>query len=290
VEYAVYRKVDISLGAQVEPTARPELTELSPAARENALMMLAADWDFVTTVPVLVEDSYAVVVPTLADSTIVSGPYQTTFRVTALTATPGVFFHSPPDSGYSVDNIAPSVPSGLLLAGNELSWEESSDLDFDYFTVYGSTSTVLGAGSVPIAYTVGTMQVIDPTAYPYIHVTATDVSGNEGAAALLDLVTGVDPEIPSTRSFRLDAAVPNPFNPSTRIAYSVPTEGVVALRIYDAAGRLVRTLVDEVVPAGEHTASWNGTDGAGSRVGSGVYFYRLEASDFMQTRRVVLVK
>jgi hypothetical protein len=111
VEYAVYRKIDPNLGAAATSATASSFDDLSPAAKENALMMLAAGWDFITTVPVLVDNEYAVVVPTLKDSTIVSGQYCSTFRVTALSATPGVFFHSPPDSGYSVDNLAPSVPT-----------------------------------------------------------------------------------------------------------------------------------------------------------------------------------
>lgn len=290
VEYAIYREIDASLGAQAQRDEPAELIELSPAAQENAQMMLAAGWDFVMTVPVLVEDCYAAVVPTLADSTVVSGLVQSTFRVTALTATPGVFFHSRPDSGYSVDNVAPGVPAGLLLIGNELSWEESTAPDFQHFTVYGSPSQELSTGSTPIAYTVEPTQVIDPGAYPYLHVTATDAAGNEGAAALLDLVTAVDPGTPSARSFRLGAAMPNPFNPSTRISYSVPVSGRVSLTVFDAAGRTVRILIDEAVDPGDHFAEWNGTDRSGAPVGSGVYFYRLDAVGSASTRKMVLLK
>ncbi len=83
---------------------------------------------------------------------------------------------------------------------------------------------------------------------------------------------------------------PNPFNPSTMIRYSLPRSGHVELEIYDLGGRQVRTLVREVVEAGEHRARWNGRDDAGAQVVSGVYLYRLRTDDHVETRRMVLLK
>jgi len=71
---------------------------------------------------------------------------------------------------------------------------------------------------------------------------------------------------------------PNPFDPQTQISYTIPgsaSGAPVSLRIYDVAGRLVRTLVDAIQPPGIHVLGWDGTDERGSRVSSGVYFYRL---------------
>ncbi|HUU29016.1 MAG TPA: PQQ-binding-like beta-propeller repeat protein [archaeon] len=85
---------------------------------------------------------------------------------------------------------------------------------------------------------------------------------------------------------------PNPFNPSTTISYSVP-EGAserITLKVYNLRGRLVRTLVQDVREAGNYTVFWDGTDETGRRVSSGVYFYRIQAGEFVQTRKMVLVK
>ncbi len=85
--------------------------------------------------------------------------------------------------------------------------------------------------------------------------------------------------------------VPNPCNPSTRIAYSMSRAGSVTLRVYDVAGRLVRTLVDDDhSPAGRAEVAWDGRDDRGASVASGVYFYRLEAGSFVSTRKMVLLK
>jgi flagellar hook assembly protein FlgD len=90
---------------------------------------------------------------------------------------------------------------------------------------------------------------------------------------------------------RLFQNAPNPFNPETTIRYSLSKPGRVVLRIYNASGALVRTLVDEPRPAGSYTARWNGADDAGRRLGSGVYFYEIQtASGFRDARKLVLLK
>jgi flagellar hook assembly protein FlgD len=84
--------------------------------------------------------------------------------------------------------------------------------------------------------------------------------------------------------------VPNPFNPTTTIAFDLASAGRVQLRIYDVTGKLVRTLVDESRPAGRYTETWTGIDVVGARVASGVYFYRLDAMGFASTRKMVLLQ
>jgi len=83
---------------------------------------------------------------------------------------------------------------------------------------------------------------------------------------------------------------PNPFNPVTKIRFTLANPSQTRIQIYDSAGRLVRTLVDEPMTAGSHTVTWNGLDDAGRPTGSGVFFYRLNAGDFMQSRRMTILK
>ena len=76
-----------------------------------------------------------------------------------------------------------------------------------------------------------------------------------------------------------------------QLRYNVPAGGgKMSLRIYDARGQLVKTLVSGHAAAGEHTARWDGLDGRGRTVASGIYFYRLKAGDFAQTSKMVLTK
>jgi len=93
---------------------------------------------------------------------------------------------------------------------------------------------------------------------------------------------------------RLGHARPNPFNPVTTIDYSLAGENRVTIRVFDAAGRVVRTLVDSQVEAGLHTAVWDGATDTGSRAASGVYFVRMKADraakGFRASRKLVLLK
>jgi len=93
---------------------------------------------------------------------------------------------------------------------------------------------------------------------------------------------------------KLSQARPNPFNPRTTIEYSIAAPGYVTLRVYDLAGRVVRTLVDRDVEPGEHKVVWDGTTDAGQRAASGVYFVKMEiAGDsgaFRAARKLVLLK
>jgi hypothetical protein len=84
--------------------------------------------------------------------------------------------------------------------------------------------------------------------------------------------------------------IPNPFNPRTVIRYDVAAPGHVSLRVYDVRGALVRVLEDRIRAMGRYEVDWNGDDGRGERVASGVYFYRLTTPGYSQTRKMVLLK
>ncbi|MCP4549790.1 MAG: T9SS type A sorting domain-containing protein [bacterium] len=84
--------------------------------------------------------------------------------------------------------------------------------------------------------------------------------------------------------------MPNPFNPTTKIVFALPEAGSVQLQIIDAAGRRVRTLVNERLEVGRHEVTWDGRDDTGHRQGSGLYLYRLEAGGHALTRKMLLLK
>jgi hypothetical protein len=91
-------------------------------------------------------------------------------------------------------------------------------------------------------------------------------------------------------SFHLNQNYPNPFNPITSIEYSLQKTGHVHLRIYDVSGRLVRTLVNEVQQMGPKRVIWNGLNNQGQEASSGIYFCRLDAGNFLATRKIVLLR
>jgi len=97
-----------------------------------------------------------------------------------------------------------------------------------------------------------------------------------------------DPLLP--HEYALLQNYPNPFNPTTTIAFRLPVRAHVTLDVYSIVGRKVATLVARVMSAGEHEAMWDGRDDLGRASASGVYFYRLEADEYVATRRMVLIK
>jgi hypothetical protein len=90
--------------------------------------------------------------------------------------------------------------------------------------------------------------------------------------------------------FNLSANYPNPFNPATTITYELAKPSHVRLDVYNAAGQLVRVLVDSQKGAGRHQLRWDGLDWRGMQAASGVYFYRLRTGEFERTRKMVLVQ
>jgi hypothetical protein len=89
----------------------------------------------------------------------------------------------------------------------------------------------------------------------------------------------------------LEQNYPNPFNPATTIEYSIARPGHVTLRVYNVAGQLVRTLVDEnQAPGPVRIARWDGRNETGNPVASGVYLYQLEAPGFTRTKKMVMVR
>jgi hypothetical protein len=253
-------------------------------------------WDFVVTVPASGESSYSTVVSTLCDSTIAGGDCYSTFFVRAHTPEPLIVFDSPPDSGYSLDNLEPGAPQSLVIDTELLaSWSPNEvDEDFDHFTVYcvSDISTPIGQAGV-VATTTDTAIVLpDTTQGKYIFVTAKDFAGNESGEServLNSPVTGIG-EPPPPRRTALYQNVPNPFNPTTTIRFDLAKKSDVTLRIYDVAGRLVRTLVDGSLPRDRHAVLWDGLNDAGSQVASGVYFYRLVAGDFTEVKKMTILK
>ncbi|MCP4710306.1 MAG: T9SS type A sorting domain-containing protein [Planctomycetes bacterium] len=83
---------------------------------------------------------------------------------------------------------------------------------------------------------------------------------------------------------------PNPFNPRTTIGYTLANKSEVKLAVYNSSGQLVKTLVDEQQPAGPYSVDWDGSNNAGARVGSGIYFYKMEAGNYTKTHKMVLLK
>ena len=101
---------------------------------------------------------------------------------------------------------------------------------------------------------------------------------------------GIGDDDPAAFTFELAQNYPNPFNPSTSLRYTIPQSVDVRLEIFNVLGQLVKILVNEPQNAGVKTVVWDGTNALGNKVASGVYLYKLTAGNFVQTRKMMLMK
>lgn len=104
------------------------------------------------------------------------------------------------------------------------------------------------------------------------------------------ITTSVDPRLPPASRLVDLRAAPNPFNPRVQLTVHVTHAGPARLQVYDARGRLVATLLDGLLPAGDHTIFWDGRDAQGRSVVSGVYHLKLDSVDGIATRKLALVR
>jgi hypothetical protein len=178
-----------------------------------------------------------------------------------------------------------------------LIWSPAPKEYLHHFAIYRSTSPGFVPGPENLrASTRDTVFVdakIDSRMTYYYRLSAFDSSGNQGRLSeeISAFATGVAEgglsEMP--RDYALQQNHPNPFNPETMIHYQLPQKSAVKIVIYDMLGRSIRTLVDTEQEAGYHQVRWDGRDAQGRRLAGGVYFYRLKAAEFRETRKMILL-
>jgi hypothetical protein len=126
--------------------------------------------------------------------------------------------------------------------------------------------------------------------YGAISVWCVQFSANFSSASFVNPPAPVGDGSMGSSRFVLHPNAPNPFNPATEIAYTVPGDGFVSLVIYSLDGRVVKTLVSEQQPRGRYEVSWTGVDENGHRVASGTYLYALKAGQSTELKKMTLVK
>ena len=106
------------------------------------------------------------------------------------------------------------------------------------------------------------------------------------------LVLSVDDDTPSNMPEKssLRQNYPNPFNPSTQISFALSRSSAVKLEVFNSVGQKVRVLFEKHLGSGEHIVSWDGRDQDGEQMGSGVYFYRLQVGDSVQSKKMILLQ
>ncbi len=185
----------------------------------------------------------------------------------------------------------PAKPTGLSATGGDsrvsLRWDNphnSTITEWQYRRKagsgsWGSSRTISGSGAGTTSYAV--TGLLDLTRYTF-QVRAKNAAG-EGPWS-------DEASAQTTLPFRRSSNHPNPFNAETLLRYAVPEAQRVRLTIYDMLGRAVRELVHEVRPAGVHEVVWDGRDGEGRPLASGIYLYRLVTAESSHTRKMILLR
>jgi hypothetical protein len=183
--------------------------------------------------------------------------------------------------GYHHDGstvVGMPIPTGNQIFSTPAAGDLDGDGDVDVaFASYDATVNVLDfpGASTPAAYEWPTL------------------GGNNYRTAVYGQPTPyqTDATVPPLAAYSLELSqnVPNPFGARTTIRYMVPRDQRVALRVYNVSGRLVRTLVDGVAPAGPNRVDWDGCDGRGKALSSGIYFYSLDDGSRTITRKGILL-
>ena len=252
------------------------------------------EWVSLHSIAAYGAEYYTTEAHTLMDST---GEHDgmTTYRVVAAIGDVGVLI-SETATGYSVDNIAPGVPQGLMAVlvdeGIHITWEMSADEDFQYYMLEKSSDEAFTEPEVfemiDIAY-LDLDYVLNES--NYYRIAAVDHAGNiSDYSDVVDftvLATDVD-LIPDV--FALHQNYPNPFNPVTTLQYDLPEDALVNITIYDIMSRIVKNLVSSQQNAGYKSIQWNATNHLGQPVSAGLYLYTIEAGKFRQTKKMVLLK
>jgi hypothetical protein len=150
-----------------------------------------------------------------------------------------------------------------------------------------------GQGSLTAEFGLGSISFADSLTIDWPSGYVQTLSGPLGGGNYLIVEPLISTEVASgvpPRAHRLLPAAPNPFNPATRIAFEIPRAERVNVSIYDVSGRSVHTLADASYPAGRFELVWDGRDRAGRGAPSGVYFARMTAGSFVDTKRLLLLR
>ena len=196
---------------------------------------------------------------------------------------------------YGEESQVPPPPENVVLTNIEnditLTWDMPDINDFSYFNIYYSYE---GEDFEILDTTVGIVYeyLITQMGYYQFYITTVNQMGMESdPSAIVEYTTaGNEGNIPPLKT-ALFGNYPNPFNPETTISFQT-TESTESteIKIYNLKGQKVRTLVNEVIPAGQHSVIWDGKDKSGNAVSSGIYFYRLETSNYSSTKKMLLMK
>jgi hypothetical protein len=236
---------------------------------------------------------YSYVAATTGDSLPTSNPV-TLFMVMALDSSNTSHWDSAPDSGYSVDNLAPAAPTSLTgsysSGATHLHWVRNAEADLTGYRVYrGPSASFIPSSANLLASPPDTGFVDSSATGSYYKVSAVDVHGNESLFALLT-PAGTVSTPGSEGIFALARPTPNPARGEMEFGFTLPAAGIATLKIFDGRGRQIDTPVHGPCSAGPQSVRWTGRDGEGRAIPAGVYFAKLDALGRTMTVRFAVLR
>jgi len=192
------------------------------------------------------------------------------------------FRYSPQDSVGTARDTTIDLGTGLTFSvtvggtANEYQWQKD---EVDIPGANGSSYTIDSATSADQgSYLCKITNTIAPNLTLYSRPFCVSLTGEVGIVKSSDHIPNV---------FNLQQNYPNPFNPQTTIAYQLPKASQVKISLYNATGQLIETMVNAWQPAGQHSVKWTATQ---SGTSSGIYFYQIQAGDYFEVKKCLLLK
>ena len=225
-----------------------------------------------------------------------------TLTVTAVNDPPEVFSVIYPTVS---DTFSTHMNSDTLIAFN---WEKSSDVDSDVtYTLtielefFGNTytdvheiitDTTISISSNSLDSLLNVTYQYEATFTYYVHSSDDEytVSSDIGEFIFSREVLGINDGLFVPKTFTLHQNYPNPFNPVTKLRYDLPQDSHVRVTVYDMLGNVINNLVHDNQNSGYKSVQWDATNNQGQQVSAGVYLYSIEAGDFRQTKKMILLK
>jgi hypothetical protein len=194
-----------------------------------------------------------------------------------------------------LDYTAVTMSSFSATAGAgmvELSWRVETETDNAGFKVFRNGDEIAfvesqGNSESPRTYTWIDRSVTAGVTYTYT-IADIDLDGRENMQDFEATATPMAADVPT--SYSLSQNYPNPFNADTHIEFTLANSGQTTLKIYNTTGQLVRTLVDGHLDAKMHKVRWDGRNESGQLIASGIYFYRLNSGNFVDTKKMSFLR
>jgi len=291
-DYRLWRQVPVSLAAQrALRQGMSEDPDQAAARRQLWFGAQAYAWELVTSQPANALSDYSLTTATTSDSIGGSNP-RTVFMVEARTGdwVGADRWYSAPDSGYSVDDLAPAAPAPFTGhfdgSGTRMAWNPNTEADLQGYRLYRGSSVAFVPGPANLVSAQPDTGYIDAAGAPYIYkLTAVDIHGNESPVATLipTGTLGMGGDAPARLA--LSGMHPNPLRDRGEVRFTLSRGGEATLRLIDVSGREVAVLARGPHRAGTHAVSWHAGDRS---LAAGVYFLQLAAEGSVLTRRVVL--